>query len=151
MAVVTSIVAAGVAVAGAAAQYDQGKKAAKKQKKANKAQRKINQLKNKQAKRAFLRNFRMAQASTLTESVLAGAGLGSSRFQGTLASQTSQAFQAVDEFNEMDRLGGLVTRYQNAAAERQVKAAGYGAISSIASSFISFGAGGGGGAPTGGG
>lgn len=137
MAAVTAAVA--VAAVGAALQHKSASDAASKAKKGNKAVRAQNRLKNKQAKRAFLKNFRQAQATTLMESVASGAGLGSSRFQGTLASQKSQAFQAVDEFNEMDRLGGQVTKFQNQAQNDQLKAAGFGAVSSIALSFVGFG------------
>jgi predicted DsbA family dithiol-disulfide isomerase len=137
MAAVTAAVA--VTAASAGASYAQSRKAAKASKKANAAQRKINRLKNKQSKRQFLRNFRQAQASTLMESVAAGVGLESSRFQGTLSSQQAQAEQAVREMNQMDTLGGEVTRFENKATSAGVRAGGFGAVSNIAASFISFG------------
>ena len=135
MAVVASI-AVGVGAAGL--QYSAGRKAAKNQRRANEATRQINRLRNRQAKRQFLKQFRQAQAATLVEGVAAGIGLGSSRVRGTTDSQSSQAFKAVEEFNEMDRLGGEAVRFNNAALARNVQASGFGALSRVAQNFIGF-------------
>jgi predicted DsbA family dithiol-disulfide isomerase len=133
---VMSAIALGVAAVGAVAGAKQAKKATKAGKRANEAQRKANQLKNKQAKRQFLRNFRQAQASTIISSVMAGVGLESSAFQGTLASEKSQARLAVREFAEADKLGAEFTQAQNQQASAAGRAQTFGAISSFASSFV---------------
>ena len=138
MAVVASVATAVTAV-GAGLQYNAAKKATRQGKKANKAQRAINRLKNKQNKRQFLRSFRQAQASTLVAGVAAGVGLESSQFQGTLGSQRMQAEQAVEEFAESERLGTTQMVALNKQSSAQGRAAGFGSVANIASSFISFG------------
>ena len=140
MAVVTAI-AVGVAAVSAAASIHQAKKAESAGKKKNRIARKTNQLKNKQAKRAFLRNFRQAQANVLVGNVMAGVGLGSSAFQGTSASEKSQANTAINEFKEFDALGAQFTQQQNKQASAQGSSATFSAISSFAMSFAGSGIG----------
>lgn len=141
MAAITSAIALGVSAVGAVSSYSAAKKATKQGKKANEAQRKANQLKNKQAKRQFLRNFRQAQAATVISSVMAGVGLESSAFQGTLASEQSQARLAVKEFKQADQLGSEFMVAQNKAASAAGRAQTFGQISQFASSFASFSSG----------
>ena len=136
--VVTAAVVIGTAVS-----IDQSKKASKAQKKANTAQRSINQLQNKQNKRQFLRAFRQAQAQALQNAVTAGVGLESSAFQGTVASQATQAEVAVKEFKEADRLGAVQTSALNQAASAQFKAQVGSSVASFASQFAGYKPGGG--------
>lgn len=143
MAAVTAAVAAtAVSAASAYKSHKAGKKAAKAQKKANEAQRKINKLKNFQAKRQFLRNFRQAQANVLSSAIASGVGIESSAFVGTQESQKQQANIAVKEFARMDELGGEQTMAMNQQARATSQAQTWGAVSSFASSFISFPSGG---------
>ena len=115
-----------------------GSKAKKAQKKGNEAQRAINALKNKQAKRAYLRQFRQAQAAALQASIAAGVGLESSAFQGTISSQAAQAGTAAGEFLKFDELGGEVANQANKAANYQFNAGVYSQVAGFASQFISF-------------
>ena len=75
-----------------------GNKARKAKKAANEAQLYMTRLKNRQAKRAFLRNFRQAQAQTLSAGIASGADITSSGIQGQMSSNISQARQALWEF-----------------------------------------------------
>jgi len=134
------------AIAGASA----SRKARKSQRRANEAQREQNRLKNFQAKRAFLRNFRQVQAQALMAPIAAGVGLESSLAQSQLQSQGAQARVASEEFLEMDELGGLYAAHMNSAARRQGQASIYGQISNFAMQFAAFapkGSGGGGTTP----
>jgi len=129
------------AIAGASA----SRKARKSQRRANEAQREQNRLKNFQAKRAFLRNFRQTQAEALMAPIAAGVGLESSLAQSQLQSQGAQARVASEEFLEMDELGGQYAAHMNSAARRQAQAGIYGQIGNFAMSFAAFGSGGSGG------
>ena len=131
-----AIIAAVTAVASAALSIRAGKKATKAQRVANAAQRKINRLKNKQAKRTFLRSFRQAQANVLTSSVASGAGLESSAFQATTLSEQAQVRLGIKEFKEFDRLGGEFSAAQDRASRQSFKSAAFGTVSSFAASFI---------------
>ena len=141
------IVSAVISAASAIKSAQEGRKAAKAQRGANEAQRKINRLRNKQAKRQFLQNFRQAQAAAIVGAVGAGVSVESSGAQGMLASQQTQARVSTNEFNIMDQLGETMAAYQNAYSKRAANAQTWGAVSSFASQFISFGSGGGGGTP----
>ena len=131
---ITALVVTGVS---AAASAQQGRKAKKAQKRANNAQRKINRLKNFQAKRAFLRQVRQAQAANLTQGVAAGIGLESSRVQGTQSSQEAQRISSGTEFAKMDELGDRQTAALNKAAQYQYNAGLYSTVSNFASQFAS--------------
>ena len=135
-----NFVAAGIAGLTGIGSAISGRKAKKAQKRANDAQRKINRLKNFQAKRAFLRQVRQAQAANLTQGVAAGVGLESSRVQGTQSSQEAQMRSSVTEFGVMDKLGGEQTSALNKAAQRQYNAGLYSTASNFAMSFASFSA-----------
>jgi hypothetical protein len=137
--VALTTIAVGVAAVGVGASIVAGKKATKQQKKANAAQRKINQLKNKQAKRAFIRNFRQQQAIALTQGIASGVGLESSLVQGTMASQAAQAKTALREFKAFDSLGGEFTAATNRASSAAFKSAAFGQVAAFAGNFISFG------------
>lgn len=138
MAVITSAIAVGVAAVGTFASIRQAKKATAAGQDANEALRKANRLKNKQAKRAFLRNFRQAQANVLVSSVMAGVGLESSAFQGTLASEKSQRDLALKEFERADELGTEFLTAQNRQTSAQTRSSAFGSIAGFASSFIAF-------------
>ena len=114
----------------------QEKKAGKAEKRANQAQREINRIRNRQNQRQFLREFRQAQAAALVDATAAGVDVESSRVQGTIASQRSQAQTAGFEFREMDRLGGEVTRFRNEVTTRRARASAFSTIADIGSSFI---------------
>lgn len=137
-AITTAIAATAVAGVGAYESRKAAKKSSRAQQDANEAQRKINQLKNKQAKRQFLRNFRQAQANVLSAAIAAGVGLDSSAFQGTLQSERSQKNVALREFAQMDEFGGEMTNAMNATSRYNARAATWGAVSNFASSFIAF-------------
>ena len=134
---ITALVVTGVS---AAASAHQGRKAKKAQKRANDAQRKINRLKNFQAKRAFLRQVRQAQAANLQEGIAAGVGLESSRVQGTQSSQEAQTRSSVTEFGVMDKLGTAQTSALNKAAQYQYNAGLFSTVSNFALQFAKFSA-----------
>lgn len=135
MAAITSAVIAG---ASAVSSYTAGKKSAKAQKKANRAQRDINRMRNRQAQRAFLREFRQAQAASIAGAVFQGIGLEGSTVQGQLSSQNAQRITAMNEFAEMNRLGDTMTKQMNRATNYGFKATTFGQIGSLAMSFASF-------------
>lgn len=130
-----SFVATAVAVVSTGASLIQGKKASKNQARANEEQRKINRLKNEQAKRAFLRNFRQTQATNMVATIGRGVGLDSSGYQGTAASEVSQRNLAIKEFNELNQLGAAAAAFSTKAAQQSYQSQAYGTIGSIASSF----------------
>ena len=140
----TAIAVASLAVSAgsAVASHQAGKKAAGAQMAANEAQRKITRLRNQQAKRQYLRQFRQAQAATITNAIAAGVGIDSSAFRGTLVSQERQRATAVQEFNLMDRFGGEMTAAMQAQSRYNARANTFAAIGSFAQTFISFPTGG---------
>lgn len=143
------IVAAVVAGVGAVASYKSSKKARKANERANEAQREINRLRNQQARRAFMRQFRQAQADVVSAGIMQGVGIESSMVQGQLSSQIAQGITATKEFAQMDDLGAEQTAALNQASKYQGRAALAGTVSSLASSFISFpSTGSGGGSPS---
>lgn len=111
-----------------------GKKAKKASKAANAAQRKINRLKNEQSKRAFLRQFRQAQAAALVSGVASGVTIESSGVQGTLAGQFSQKETALSEFKQADDLGVAQQAAQNAQASANFAGSVFGSVAAFASS-----------------
>ena len=133
------LVAAIVSGASALGGMRSARKATKAQQAMNEAQRKINRLKNRQAKRAFLRNFRQQQAMALQRSVAAGVGLESSAFQGQAASLGSQRALGLKEFAQMEALGAEYTAAQNAYSSRSAQAQRWSTVGSFAQQFISFG------------
>ena len=127
-----------VAAGSTALSIKSGKKAAKAQGRANEAQRKANRLRNKQAKRTFLRKFRQAQALALTSGIARGVGIESSGVQGVLSSEISQKNTALAEFKEADALGTAFTDAQTSASNNQFKAQAFSQVANFASSFLSF-------------
>ena len=111
-----------------------GNKAKKASKRANAAQRAINKLKNKQAKRAFLRQFRQAQAAALVGGIAAGVDVSSSTIQGVLSSQGTQARTGVSEFAEGERLGDVQTAAINKQASANFASSVFGSVASFAMS-----------------
>jgi len=146
MGVVTSIVAGVAAVGGKIASARAARKASKAGKAANAAQLKATRLKNEQAKRQFMRKFRQAQAANLTAGIASGVGLESSTVAGQAASFKTQAGVALSEFKQFDELGAEVSRQRGIQASKNAQSAMFGAVSSFASKFISFGGGESGGA-----
>ena len=132
---------AAIAIGGAILGHKKAKKGVKAQKEANRLQREANKLKNKQAKRAFMRNYRQAQGAALATGVGAGIDLESSRVQGAMASQTSQARTAVTEFKKFDELGAAIGAQQDKVSKYNYQSGVFSSISSIAASFIGFSAG----------
>jgi hypothetical protein len=124
-----------IGIVAAGASIHQGKKATKAQKRANEAQRKINKLKNFQAKRSFLRNFRQTQAAALSTAIAQGVGLESSGVQGTRASEQAQKNTALIEFKRFDELGGEYAAQTNKAADASFNAGAFASLSSLAMSF----------------
>lgn len=131
-----STIAAGVAIAGTAASYVEGRKARKASAAANAAQRESNRLRNFQARRQFLRGFRQAQGQALAGAIAAGIGIESSATQGTLASERSQRDTALREFKEFNRLGDVYTAQINRATNAQFRAGAYGSLGSFAGNFV---------------
>jgi hypothetical protein len=139
---VTAGIALAVSAASTAASLSASGKAKKAQERANAAQMKANRLKNLQQKRQFMRGFRQAQANVLSTSIASGIGLGSSRTQGTLGSESSQQRLALREFQQFDELGVEVANQQNKAASAQFRSQAFGAVANFSSQFVSFGGGG---------
>ena len=135
MAVVTAIAAA-VAIGAAVVANKRASSASKKRGKANDSRKAANELRNKQARRNFLRAFRQAQANTLTAGLAAGIGLESSAVQGRRGSEVSQATTGLEEFNQFDILGKQFAKFEKKAARRDVQSGTFSGISSIAQQFI---------------
>ena len=102
-----------------------GAKKNKAKKKARKAGANIEKVRNLQAKRAFLRNYRQAQAAALVGGVASGVSVDSSAVKGTQASQQTQA-----QFGsfEQDVLGS----YARAAGKHLDRAGRFQAFASAA-------------------
>lgn len=94
-------------------------KAAHDQRKARRGQQYANRLRNFQAKRQFMRNFKVAQAEALARGIAGGGDPRSSYTQATLASQTAQARTASRDFREFDRIGQQASAYLDSAARAQ--------------------------------
>lgn len=122
---------AAIAVGG---QLVAGSKAKKASKRANRAQREINRLKNEQARRAYMRSFRQAQAAALVGGIASGAGLESSLVQGTLTSQHSQTITAQSEFNKTNELGDVYAAALNKQASANFMGSVFGSVASFATS-----------------
>ena len=131
--------ALGVSIAGTALSLQQGARASSQSKAAGRAQAEANRLRNKQAKRTFLRRFRQEQASVLTGAVASGAEFESSAFQGQLSSNISQKDTALTEFAEADRLGTEVISRQAKASSARFASGAAGSVGSFAAQFITFG------------
>lgn len=121
------LVGLGLAAASAVA----GDKARSAQNKARRAQQEANRVRNFQAKRQFLRDFRQQQAVALTNPLASGADISSSAAQATLASQTSQKNAAVRDFQRLDQLGQIASSNLNKAANAQFAASTLGTVSSF--------------------
>jgi hypothetical protein len=132
MAAITSAVIAGASLAKS---IHDGRKAKKAGRKANEAQRAQNRLKNKQAKRAYLRQFRQRQAAAIAGAVAANVGLESSAFQGQLSSVRTQAATGVREFAEADRLGMEQGAALQSQADARASSAMWGQVASFSSQF----------------
>ena len=132
-------IALGLSAVGLGTSIVQGRKASKASAAGARVQAEGNRLRNEQARRAFLRKFRQSQADTLTMSVASGVGLGSSRTQGTLGSERSQAATAVREFEKADELGTEFIGYQNKASLANFQAGVGSTVANFASQFVTFG------------
>ncbi len=133
------VIAATAAVGSTALSINAAKKGSKAQREANAAQEATNRLRNRQAKRQFLRGFRQAQANTIIASVAAGVGIDSSAFQGTLQSEQSQRSTAVREFKEADDLGAEFASARDRATSASFRSNTFSTISNFATQFVSFG------------
>jgi len=138
-----SLFAAAFAVVSKVAGAVSTDKSKEQSKRARAAQLKANKLRRMQAKRQFLRDFRQAQASIVSSSVVGGVDVESSRIQQQLGSQRTQAGVAGAEFKEEEALGMEIAAAQNKAARYSAQAANYGAVSQFSAQFASFGGGGG--------
>jgi len=76
----------------------------KKSKSAAKKSAQLAELQNKQKVRTFLRNFRKQQAMQVSVAGARAGGLESSRVQGTLGSQRTQAFTGIVEAHQINQL-----------------------------------------------
>ncbi len=123
-----------VAVAAIGGKLIAGRKAKKASKAANATQRAMNKLKNQQNKRAFLRQFRQAQAQALVGGIAAGVDVASSTVAGAMAGQESQRRTAVAEFAEGERLGDVQTAAINRQASANFAASVFGSVASFAMS-----------------
>lgn len=92
-----------------------GRTATKRRAEARMARAAITRLRNKQAKRSFLKKFRQAQAQALVEGVASGASIDSSGTQGRLAAGRSQFRTAMFEFGKMQDLSRQANRAESAA------------------------------------
>ena len=138
MGVITSIIAAAVAVGGTAKSAIDSRKAKKAGQRANAAQVKANRIKNAQQKRAFLRKFQQAQAAALAGGIAAGVGIESSLTQGLLSGQATQKAVQIAEFKELDTLGETVLNQRQSQANFQSSSAIFGQVAGFASKFVNF-------------
>ena len=110
------------------------RKASKQQQKANKARADIQRIKNKQAKRNFLKSFRLQQASAVVGGVAAGVDVESSRVQAQLASGQTQRRIGLQEFEQQEKLATTANIAEEASASRIRQAGVFGAVASFAQS-----------------
>jgi uncharacterized membrane protein len=80
------------------------------------AQARIQRIRNLQARRKIMRNFRQLQANAIIDRAGEG-GLDSSRSRGTQASQNSQLSQAIREANEQGEHATEAARLGDKAAD----------------------------------
>lgn len=93
-----------------------GNKTRTAQNRARRDQQQANRVKNFQAQRQFMRNFKAAQAEALARGVAGGADVSSSFTQATKASQATQAETASRDVGELSRLGESASAQLNRAA-----------------------------------
>ena len=120
-----------IAAAGLAVGVLSGASAKKASKKARNDQIEIARIRNKQARRAALNEFRQAQANAILGGVASGGGLDSTRTRGELVSNTTQQFRRLEEMDRQTRLGDAIIVNQNLQADANFNA-------QLARSFTSF-------------
>lgn len=116
---------------------------AKKAKKADKAnqraaldEKEIRSIRNLQAKRKFLKDFRLTQAVTIASGGAVEGGLDSSRSQGERASASTQARVGVAEQGKLGELDASAVSNAVAAAKFKSQASRISTIAGLASSAI---------------
>lgn len=107
-------------------------KAGKRQRQAGRLSAKLAGIRNKVRIRNFLRNFRAAQATVVAAAGATPGGLDSSRTQGALTSQRSQAFTETASAAEQATLQAQILRKGAQAGQLQLQAG----ISSVVGDFI---------------
>jgi len=135
-------VAAAVSVGSSLVGAGKAKKARKARQKADLYQKKQNKLRQFQATRQFMRQFRQAQAAQYSNALAMGIDLESSVIQGNLASQSSQARTALGELAEMNIYADTQAKYLGQASKYDYQSQLAGVIGNFAGSFMSGGPGG---------
>lgn len=110
-----------------------GNKARKAQNSARAAQQQANRVRNFQAKRQFLRDFRQQQAAAIANPLAAGA-VDSSFSRATQSSQGTQANIASLDFSRLNELGELASANLNSAARAQFASSVFGTLGQFANS-----------------
>ena len=135
-------VGAAVSVASSLVGARKAKKARRARAKADLYQKKQNRLKQFQATRQFMRQFRQAQAAQYASSLAMGVDIESSAIQGTLASQGTQAHTAIAELNQTTDWANTQAKYLGQASKYDYQSQLAGVVGNFASSFMAGGPGG---------
>lgn len=125
---------AAVGVVGKIVSFGLSSSAASKRRRAARLQRRITRIRNRQARRQFLKNFRRRQAELLLEGSREG-GFESSRFQGTRASLQTTGDVFLSEQEEQTRLGRRAGSALDSASRNEQVAGVFGGIANAAGSF----------------
>jgi hypothetical protein len=107
-------------------------KSARRARQASKLEGELTGLKNKRRVNQFLRNFRAAQATAIAAGGATAGGLDSSRTQGTLTSQQTQANVEIVSAHEQSTLQKKIARKGQQASDLLLQSN----LASTASSFV---------------
>ena len=129
---ISAIVVAGVAAVGANVAANKSRHA---QASARKTQEKVRQTQDARSRIAQVREARMSQAQVLQGGASQGA-LNSSAVQGGYSAIGSNAENNIQFINQVDSFQKSISSDMSRASNYQGQASAYGAVSSIAASFI---------------
>ena len=130
------LIALGVSALGAIGAAKEGKKANRANAAAAKNEKDIRTVRNFQAKRTFLKNFRLLQAETIATGGAIEGGLDSSRSQGQLAASRTQTQVGLEEQKKLASLDASAVANATAAQKHRNRASTISTIASVASSAI---------------
>lgn len=130
------LVALGVSALGAIGSAKEGNKANEAARRAAKNEKDIRAIRNFQAKRTFLKGFRLLQAETVATGGAIEGGLDSSRTQGQLAASRTQTQVGLEEQKKLSSLDAAAVANATAAQKHRNRAATISTVAGLASSAI---------------
>ena len=131
-----SLVSLAVSAVGAFGAAKQAKKANKANRAAAANEKEIRDIRNLQAKRKFLKDFRLQQAAAIAGAGAVEGGLDSSRAQGQTAASITQAKVGVAEQNKLGELDAEAVANAAQAQKYRNRAAAIGTVTGLATSAL---------------